>query len=121
MTNSPSKGAVLLVEDDAMIRMMVADMLGGLGYSIAGEAANVDDGVRLAQSASYDVALLDVNLDGEMVTPVAQAVVARSRPVVFISGYGVDGLPEDFRGRPALQKPFRMALLDAALEEVLKK
>lgn len=62
MTTDPSRGAVLIVEDEAMIRMMVADMLTDLGFSIAGEAASIADGVQLARSAEYDVALLDVEI-----------------------------------------------------------
>jgi DNA-binding response OmpR family regulator len=121
MTTDPSRGAVLIVEDEAMIRMMVADMLTDLGFSIAGEAASIADGVQLARSAEYDVALLDVNLNGEIVEPVARAVAERQRPFLFVSGYGTAGLPDAFRNHPALQKPFKMEALAAALDQALGK
>ncbi len=103
-----------------MIRMMVVDMLEDLGFTIAGEAASVSEGVRLAQSADYDVALLDVNLNGEIVEPVARAVAERQRPFLFVSGYGTAGLPDSFRDNAALQKPFKMDALAAALDRAMK-
>ena len=122
MTTVPPRGiSVLIVEDEAMIRMMVADMLEELGYGVAAEAGDIDDGVRLAQSADYGIALLDVNLNGRTVGPVAAAVAARNLPFVFASGYGAQGLPDEFRDRPALQKPFQMEALAAALEQALKR
>jgi CheY-like chemotaxis protein len=61
-----------VVEDEPMIRIVVADMLGVLGHTIAAEAGNVDAALRLAPSTEFDLALLDVNLQGKMITPVAE-------------------------------------------------
>jgi len=115
-----SRAKVLLVEDEVMIRMMVADMLGELGYSIAGEAGDIDEAVRLVQAADFDIAILDVNVNSKIITPVAEAVTMRGRPFVFATGYGSDGLPEKFRDIPALQKPFQIETLRRAIEDALR-
>ncbi len=112
--------AVLLVEDEVMIRMMVGDMLTDLGYTVAGEAGDIDEAVRLVQVTDFDIALLDVNVNGKVITPVAEAVQMRGRPLIFATGYGSQGVPEKFRSLPALQKPFQMSTLERALKDALK-
>lgn len=112
--------SVLLVEDEVMIRMMVADMLEELGYTIAGEAGEIDDAVKLVQVADFDIAILDVNVNGKVITPVAEAVQLRGLPFVFATGYGAQGLPEKFRDRPTIQKPFQVETLARTIESVLK-
>jgi DNA-binding response OmpR family regulator len=112
--------AVLLVEDEVMIRMMVADMLEELGYAIAGEAGDIDEAVRLVQATDFDIAILDVNVNGKVISPVAEAVELRGLPFVFATGYGAQGLPEKFRDRPAIQKPFQMETLARTIETILK-
>lgn len=115
-----SRTSILLVEDEVMIRMMVADMLEELGYRIAGEAGDIDEGIRLVQAIDFDIAVLDVNVNGKVISPVAEAVQLRGRPFVFATGYGILGLPEKFRDRPTLQKPFQIETLARTIETVLK-
>ncbi|HAO40942.1 MAG: CheY-like chemotaxis protein [Afipia broomeae] len=115
-----SRTSVLLVEDEVMIRMMVADMLEELGYTIAAEAGDIDEGVRLVQATDFDIAILDVNVNGKVITPVAEAVQMSGKPFVFATGYGAQGLPEKFRDRPTLQKPFQIETLARTIETVLK-
>ena len=112
--------SVFLVEDEVMIRMMVSDMLEELGYRIAAEAGDIDEAVRLVQCTDFDIAILDVNVNGKVISPVAEAVQLRERPFVFATGYGVQGLPEKFRDRPALQKPFQMDTLARMIDSVLR-
>jgi CheY-like chemotaxis protein len=114
------KAAVLVVEDEVMIRMMVTDMLADLGHTVAAEAGELDEALRLAETIEFDIAILDVNVNGRTIEPVAEAVERRKRPVVFSTGYSVDALPEQFRSRPALQKPFRIDTLQNAIDEALK-
>ena len=64
--------AVLLVEDEALIRMMIAGMVEELGHTVAGEAANIPDALQLAQAADFDVAILDINVGGSRIDPVAR-------------------------------------------------
>ena len=115
-----SGGSIFLVEDEVMIRMMVADMLEELGYSIAAEAGEIGDALKLAQSVEFDLAILDVNVNGKVISPVADLIAARNRPFIFATGYGSSGLPEEYRDRPALQKPFQLETLAKMIDTALK-
>jgi DNA-binding NtrC family response regulator len=116
----PPGGSVFLVEDEVMIRMMVADMLEELGYSIAAEAGDIEQALKLAHTANFDIAILDVNVNGKLISPVAEVIERRSRPFIFATGYGTHGLPPEYRDRPALQKPFQMENLAIMIERTLK-
>jgi CheY-like chemotaxis protein len=109
---------VLVVEDEALVSMLVEDMLSDLGCTVIGPAAEIEEALRLAGSAEIDAALLDVNLGGRPVFPVADALKARGVPFAFASGYGEAGLSESHRGALVLQKPFREADLRRVLEEL---
>jgi CheY-like chemotaxis protein len=113
-------GTVFLVEDEAMIRMMVADMLEELGYRIAAETGEINEAIRLAGTTEFDIAILDVNVNGKVISPVAALIKARNRPFIFATGYGTQGVPEDFRDRPALQKPFQIETLAEVIANTLK-
>jgi CheY-like chemotaxis protein len=113
--------SVFLVEDEVMIRMMVADMLEELGYSIAAEAGDINEAVKLAQSVEFDLAILDVNVNGKVISPVADLLAARNRPFIFATGYGSSGLPAEYRDRPALQKPFQIETLARMIEQTLNR
>jgi CheY-like chemotaxis protein len=116
----PVGGSVFLVEDEVMIRMMVADMLEELGYRIAAEAGEINEAVKLAQTTDFDFAILDVNVNGKVISPVADLIKARNRPFIFATGYGSSGLPEEYRDRPALQKPFQLETLARMIDSMLK-
>ena len=116
---SPAK-RILVVEDELMIRMLLEDMLGELGYTVAAEAGRIEEALQAAKTADFDLAILDVNLDGEPVLPVADALVARGTPFVFATGYGDRGLPEAYRDRPTLKKPFQMEGLRQMLQSALE-
>jgi CheY-like chemotaxis protein len=104
----PNGKRVLVVEDELMIRMLLEDMLGELGYTIAAEAARLDEALDAAKNGQFDLAILDVNLNGQTIAPVAEALAARGTPFVFATGYGERGLPDAYRDRPTLKKPFQM-------------
>lgn len=116
----PTGGSVFLVEDEAMIRMMVADMLEELGYRVAAEAGDINEAIKLDNSTEFDIAILDVNVNGKVISPVAEVIQARNRPFVFATGYGAQGLPEEFRDRPTLQKPFQLETLARVIDRTLK-
>ena len=116
----PEGCSVFLVEDEVMIRMMVADMLEELGYSVAAEAGEIGEALKLAQSTDFDLAILDVNVNGKVITPVAELIKARGRPFIFATGYGSSGLPEQYRDRPALQKPFQLETLAQLIDSTMK-
>ena len=113
------EAAILLVEDDALIRMMIADMLEELGHRVVAETGRIDEARKLAETTQFDVALLDINLGGESITPVAQIAESRGLPFLFISGYQTSGLPERFKTRPLLTKPFIISKLKVFIEEML--
>ncbi len=120
MTATPlPRGSVFLVEDEVMIRMMVADMLEELGFRVVAESGDLDEAIRLAQSAEFDLAILDVNVNGKVVSPVAELLQARNLPFIFATGYGSSGLPPEYRDRPTLQKPFQVEALATMIEAVL--
>src|SRR5579871_3660292 len=114
-------GSVFLVEDEVMIRMMVADMLMELGYRIASEAGEINEAIELAQSVDFDLAILDVNVNGKVISPVADLIAASNRPFIFATGYGLSGLPAEYRDRPALQKPFQIETLARMIESALNR
>jgi CheY-like chemotaxis protein len=112
---------VLVVEDELMIRMLLEDMLGELGYTVAAEAGRVEEALQAAKTVDFDLAILDVNLNGEPIVPVAEVLVARGLPFVFATGYGERGLPEPYRDRPMLKKPFQIEGLKQMLETALER
>jgi CheY-like chemotaxis protein len=117
---TPAK-RILVVEDELMIRMLLEDMLGELGYTVAAEAARIEEALDAAKNADFDIAILDVDLNGQPISPVADALVARGMPFVFATGYGERGLPEPYRDRPTLKKPFQMDGLKQMLQIALDR
>ncbi len=105
----------LVVEDEYLIRMLLEDMLVDIGYEIAAAVGTIKEASDIAATAEFDFAILDVNLDGQQVFPVAEILARRGVPFVFVTGYGENSLPDPFRGRPALQKPFQADALKATL------
>jgi len=96
-------------------------MLEELGFSVAAEAGEINEALRLAQSTDFDIAILDVNVNGKVISPVAELIQARNRPFIFATGYGSSGLPEEYRDRPALQKPFQIETLARVINSTLKR
>jgi CheY-like chemotaxis protein len=106
---------VLVVEDELMIRMLLQDMLTDLGHTLAGEAGRIDEALTLAKDGDFDVAILDVNLNGQPISPVVEILLQRGLPFVFATGYGQRGVPEPYRQTPTLQKPFQADALAHAI------
>ncbi len=118
MTSEANSGGgkrVLVVEDEIMIRMLLQDMLDDLGHTLTGEAGDIDEALALARQADFDIAILDVNLNGQPILPVVEVLVERGLPFVFATGYGQHGVPQPYRMMPTLQKPFQADALALAL------
>ncbi len=119
MTGSPpasAKRRILVVEDEMLIGMLLEDMLMDLGHEVAAIVPRLKDALVAVEKETYDLAILDVHLHGESAFPVAEALIAKSIPFVFATGYGERGLPETYRGRPVLQKPFAKDDLERVLK-----
>lgn len=109
---------VLVVEDEMMVSMLIEDMLGDLGCTVVGPAARLDEAMALVGSAEIDCAVLDVNLGGQPIFPLADLLREKGAPFAFATGYGDAGLREVDRGSPVLQKPFREGDLARVLGEL---
>lgn len=110
-----SERRVLVVEDEALVAMLVEDALLDAGASVIGPAATVAEALALLERETPDAAVLDLNLAGETSTPVADALAARGVPFVVATGYGADGLPPGHASVPVLAKPYDPDDLTAAL------
>lgn len=112
---------VLVVEDEPMIRLLLDDMLTDLGYTMAAEAGRLDEALAVAKDGEFDLAILDVNLNGQPISPVVDVLTARGVPFVFVSGYARRGIPQEHSTIPLLQKPFQADGLARALAAVAPK
>jgi CheY-like chemotaxis protein len=109
---------VLVVEDEMLVAAMLEGMIADLGHELAGSAARLDQALALARSETFDFAVLDVNLDGEEIYPVAEALAARGIPFAFCTGYGPRRLPAPHRSRPILHKPFQQRDLEQIVSQI---
>ena len=115
-----SERRVLVVEDEALVAMLVEDALLDAGASVIGPAATVAEALALLERETPDAAVLDLNLAGETSTPVADALAARGVPFVVATGYGADGLPPGHASVPVLAKPYDPDDLTAALDRLCR-
>ncbi|MGK2921617.1 MAG: response regulator [Methyloceanibacter sp.] len=110
---------VLVVEDEAPIALQLEDMLVDSDCEVVGPASRVAQALKLIDDETVDAAVLDLNIAGDLVYPVADALEKRGLPYIFVTGYGASGLTEPYRSRRVLQKPFsRRELLQAMQEAV---
>src|SRR6478735_8763978 len=107
---------LLVVEDEYLIRMLLNDMLDELGYEVTAAVGTINDASEIATHGDFDAAVLDVNLDGKEIFPVAEILASRRVPFIFVTGYGETCLPPSFRNHPTLQKPFQAYELKRCLE-----
>lgn len=111
---------ILVVEDESLVAMLLETILEDMGCTPVGPAATVEDGLGFATDGErLDAALLDVNVAGRQVFPVADALKAAGVPFVFSTGYGEGGLPDEWRGHATIQKPFTEAAVRDALMKAL--
>lgn len=111
--------SVFIVEDEALVALNLEDMLADLGHTVAVSAMRLDEALMIAEKGCHaDLAILDVNLGGKPVFPLAERLVEAGIPVVFATGYGRAGLPEAWQSWPVLQKPYTMAEVGACLKRL---
>ena len=109
---------VLVIEDEALLLMTVQDMLADFGCQVVGSATALSPAVQMARDLSLDLAVLDVNLNGELVTPAAEILAERRVPFVFATGYD-SHVVNGFAGRPRVLKPFTQEQLKDAMLRAL--
>lgn len=109
---------VLLVEDEGVIALLIESMLTDLGHQVVGPVPRLAKALEVAQSETFDLAILDVNLNGSPSFPIAHRLRERGIPFVFATGYGSPGLPGEFSDIAVLQKPFKVKQLAEAIDLV---
>ncbi|HMD63388.1 MAG TPA: response regulator [Stellaceae bacterium] len=100
---------VLVVEDEFLIAVLIQEMLESAGCLVSGPISRLAEALDAAGREDCDAAVLDVNLAGDRIYPVAEILSRRNVPFVFVTGYGQSVLPTEYARRPRLCKPFRMA------------
>jgi len=111
---------ILIVEDEAMVSMLLEDMIADLGFELVGPASRIENALELAREADFDAAILDVNLNGVYTFPIAEAIKLRGLPFIFATGYGAGGLPPEYADALILQKPFSQDGLHDLLNRALR-
>ena len=120
MTSGLEGRRVLIVEDEALVAMLLETILEDIGCNPVGPVGTISEALEIvASDAVIDAALLDVNVAGHEVFPVAAALALKGVPFVFSTGYGAGGLGEAWRGHPTVQKPFSEAAICDALRRSL--
>jgi CheY-like chemotaxis protein len=109
------KARLLLVEDETMVGLFMEELLGELGFDPTCPITNLAEAVAAAKRERYDGAVLDMNLQGESVYPLAELLTAQDVPFVFVTGYSRGGIEERFSGVPVVQKPVTSEALAQAL------
>ncbi|GAA4719356.1 response regulator [Sphingomonas lutea] len=108
--------SILIVEDEPLIAMMLEDFLDSLGHTISGSCDTVQCALEEVEKGGFDLAILDVNLKGENVWPVASALRARKVPFVIATGGHVDPPPPEFNDAPVIEKPYTVDRVTPAIE-----
>jgi CheY-like chemotaxis protein len=120
MTTALEGARVLVVEDEYLVAALIEHMLESAGCIVMGPIPRVPEALVAIHNDGYDAAVLDVNLAGERINPVADALSERDVPFMFVTGYGANALPREYAERPHIGKPFRMAQLLGMLSSILK-
>ena len=109
--------SILIVEDEPLIAMMLEDFLDSLGHSVAGTCETVSDALARVGQGGFDLAIIDVNLNGERVWPVADLLRDMGIPYILATGGHIEPPPEAHAGAPVLSKPFTIDAIEPALAE----
>lgn len=109
----------LVIEDESIVAMFLQDTLAEIGCEVIGIASRFDDAVEKVKSLAFDIAILDVNLNGRNTFPIADSLTERGVAFVVATGYGATNLPQSLQRVPILQKPFRQRDLERALRAAL--
>lgn len=116
MTLTPTDRSVLVVEDEYFMARELAEALGANGIAVIGPVGSVDDALDLLDdSDQIDGAVVDINLQGEKAFPIADALLARGIPFVFVTGYDRSAIPARYDAVPRCEKPANVSDISRAL------
>ena len=113
--------SILIVEDEPLISMMLEDFLESLGHKVAATCDSVSEALSAAERGGFDLAILDVNLKGENVWPVASRLKEQGVPFVIASGGHVDPPPAEFAQVPLIEKPYTVDRVTPAIDAALAR
>jgi CheY-like chemotaxis protein len=112
--------SILIVEDEPLISMMLEDFLDSLGHNIVGTCESVPDALARVEEGGFEVAILDVNLKGERIWPVADRLIEMGVPYILATGGHIDPPPAAHASAPVLSKPFTIDAIEPALDEACR-
>jgi CheY-like chemotaxis protein len=112
---------ILIVEDEPLIAMMLEDFIESLGHRVSGNCDSVGTALKEIEKGDFDLAILDVNLKGESVWPVASALRSKGTPFVLATGGHVDPPPDEFKDVPTIEKPYTIDRVTPIIESVLAR
>jgi DNA-binding NtrC family response regulator len=110
---------ILIVEDEMILALDLSDIVGAFGCTSV-VAGRVGKALPLIEAQVFDAAVLDLNLAGEPVYPVADELGRRGIPFVIATGYGADGVLPAYRNHTILAKPYSRSEVEMALMRALK-
>ena len=110
---------ILIVEDEGIVAMLAEDILVDLGHEVVGIVGTLAKAHAMLDNIAFDLAILDVNLNGEHTYALAERLKERGIPFVFATGYGREGLEPKWRDAPVLGKPYQPAEMERLVNRLL--
>ncbi|MDB5672737.1 MAG: response regulator [Alphaproteobacteria bacterium] len=111
--------SILIVEDEPLISMMLEDFLDTLGHNVAGTCDSVSEALERVEQGGFDMAIIDVNLKGELIWPVADRLAAQGIPYVLATGGHIEPPPSAHANAPVLSKPYTIDAIEPVLKEAV--
>jgi CheY-like chemotaxis protein len=111
--------SVLIVEDEPLISMMLEDFLDTLGHQVAGSCDSIREALERVEQGGFDIAIIDVNLKGELIWPVADRLQEKGIPFVVATGGHIEPPPTRHADAPVLSKPYTIDAIDPVLREAV--
>jgi two-component system, response regulator PdtaR len=112
---------ILIAEDEFLVGIQLEQDLRAAGYSVLGPFGTLEIATRAARRERFDLAILDINLNGKMVYPLADELSARGVPFIFLSGYISADLPDRFKTSPQITKPHHPAVLVSQIRAAVRE
>jgi CheY-like chemotaxis protein len=112
--------SILIVEDEPLISMMLEDFLDTLGHRVAGTCDSVAEALDRVEEGGFDIAILDVNLKGELIWPVADRLAAKNIPYVLATGGHIEPPPSQHADVPVLSKPYTIDAIEPVLKDAVR-